>query len=370
MISVSVKKQYPESCIEIVFDILRPGISALFGKSGAGKTSIINMIAGLTTPDKGQITLKDRILFDSNLDINLQPELRKIGYIFQQPRLFPHLSVQKNLLFGWNRRSPSERIIGFSEVVDFLGIANLLERAPFELSGGEAQLVQFGRAILTNPELLLMDEPLSSLDNNRRREIIPFIARLRDEFNIPILYVTHSMEEIIQLADYLLLIENGSLFASGSVEDLTTRLELLSVIGSYEVGTIINGKIEKQDQKYNLTHLSFEGGVLKVPFIAKPISTKVRLRIRASDISISTMPLLSASELNIFPGKVIEISSKLPNANPYRVVKIDIGVQLLAQLTTLSIEQLCLEPGGKIYATIRTSFRDFVYQETSKSDKF
>jgi len=361
MISVSLTKKFPKIHINLIFNILKPGISAISGHSGAGKTTIINMIAGLTRPDSGQVILKEQVLFDSYLKIDLKPEVRDIGYVFQQPRLFPHLNVKRNLLFGYRRRNPKKKIIGLDDVVDLLCISNLLERKPFELSGGEAQLVQFGRAILTNPNLLLMDEPLSSLDNRRRREILPLISRLRDEFDIPIIYVTHSMEEIIQLANYLLLIENGSLLASGAVEDLTSRIELQSVIGSSESGTVINGTIRKQDPKYNLTHLSFQAGVLKVPFISKPISTEVRLRILARDITISTVPLSGTSETNIFSGRVIEISSELPNESPYRYLKIDIGVKLLVQLTNLSIEKLSLAPGKEIYAMIKKTSLDFTY---------
>ncbi len=353
MISVALKKSFRRASIDVRFETSEPGITAIFGRSGAGKTSVINMIAGILRPDEGRIELDGGVIFDSATRIDLAPDKRQIGYVFQESRLFPHMNVRNNLLYGWRRRAAGHRNISLDDVIGVLGLDPMLERSPAGLSGGEAQRVQFGRAILANPKLLLMDEPLSSLDNPRRTEILPFIERLRDEFHIPILYVTHAMEEIIRLADRLLIIEDGSLAADGTVEELTGRLDLRPLTGRYEAGSVIAATIKENDTRYGLTHLSFPGGVLRVPAIDGAPGTPVRLRIRARDISISTELPAGASELNIFKGKVVEISPPASSQTAHCDILIDIGVPLWVRLTRLSIDQLELHPGKEIHALIK-----------------
>ncbi|MEK9683770.1 MAG: molybdenum ABC transporter ATP-binding protein [Rhodospirillaceae bacterium] len=353
MISVSVRKKYQSSLIDINFETDEPGITAIFGRSGAGKTSLIDMIAGITRPDQGFIKIDDQVLFDSAADISLKPELRNIGYVFQDARLFPHMTVKKNLLFGWNHRETGLRRIDLEDVVDVLGLDKLLERSPVRLSGGEAQRVQFGRAILSNPKLLLMDEPLSSLDHQHRQEILPFIERLRDEFKIPILYVSHAMDEIIRLADKLLILENGRVAADGGVEELTGRLDLRPLTGRYEAGSVISAVIVEHDRDYAISHLEFPGGVLRVPLMEGDPGTQVRIRIRARDVSVSKTAPSDVSELNIFPAKIVEIASPSANDLPHCDTLIDIGVPLWVRLTRLSIKNLDLKPGDEAFALIK-----------------
>jgi molybdate transport system ATP-binding protein len=201
------------------------GITALFGPSGAGKTSVINMVAGLIRPDRGRIVVQDRVLFDSDRGIDLPPEKRSIGYIFQDGRLFPHLTVRGNLTYGMKLTPLKQRCIGFDPVVDLLGINHLLDRRPMKLSGGEKQRVAIGRALLTSPRLLLMDEPLSSLDESRKEDVLPFIAKLPRTFSIPILYVTHSVDEIERLADNLVLMADGKSIATGDAAEMVKRIQ-------------------------------------------------------------------------------------------------------------------------------------------------
>ena len=225
MLDVQVKRKQGVFTVDAAFCVEEKGITALFGPSGVGKTSIVNMIAGLSRPDGGRIVLNDRVLFDAASGACLPPEARGIGYIFQDGRLFPHLTVRGNLVYGMNLLPEPKRYIGFDQVVGLLGIGHLLDRRPAKLSGGEKQRVAIGRAFLCSPALLLMDEPLASLDGPRKEEVLPFITKLCRTFSTPVLYVSHSLKEIFRLADHVVILENGHVAASGSVEELTGRLK-------------------------------------------------------------------------------------------------------------------------------------------------
>jgi molybdate transport system ATP-binding protein len=220
MLEVQVRRKQGDFIIDAAFSIKRSGITALFGPSGAGKTSIVNMVAGLSRPDIGRIVMNGRCLFDSANGINVPPEKRRVGYVFQDARLFPHLSVRSNLTYGMRLLPKSEHYVHFNQVVQLLGIASILDRRPAKLSGGEKQRVAIGRALLCSPALLLMDEPLASLDRDRKSEVLPFIGRLSRDFSTPILYVSHMMDEIECLADHLVLVDNGTVVTSGSFEQL------------------------------------------------------------------------------------------------------------------------------------------------------
>jgi molybdate transport system ATP-binding protein len=224
MIDIRVTRRQGDFQVDAAFQTGNAGITALFGPSGAGKTSVINMVAGLIRPDKGRIVVQERVLFDSGDGVDLPPEKRSIGYIFQDGRLFPHLTVHGNLSYGMKLIPRARRLISLEQVVDLLGIEHFLDRRPARLSGGEKQRVAIGRALLTSPRLLLMDEPLSSLDEPRKDEVLPFIAKLPRTFRIPILYVTHSTLEIQRLADRLVLMQAGKSTATGVVSELLSRM--------------------------------------------------------------------------------------------------------------------------------------------------
>jgi len=225
-LEIELKRKQGNFTVDVVFQGDPSGVTGLFGPSGSGKTSIVSMVAGLLKPDAGHVVVGGRLLYDSVRRINLSPEKRRIGYVFQDGRLLPHLTVKSNLTYGMNRTPLERRYVNLGQVVELLGIGHILERRPAKLSGGEKQRVAIGRALLASPALLLMDEPLASLDGNRKNEVLPFIMRLSREFSIPILYVTHALDEIINLANRMVLLENGRVLGSGPIKELMDRPDL------------------------------------------------------------------------------------------------------------------------------------------------
>jgi len=231
---IGIKHQQGDFRLSVFFQGAESGVTALFGASGAGKTSVVNMVAGLQRPDAGRIAINGRCLFDSARRIDLPPEKRRIGYVFQDGRLLPHLSVHSNLVYGMRLTPAAQRFVRLDQVVDLLGIGHLLQRRPAKLSGGEKQRVAIGRALLTSPDLLLMDEPLASLDAARKAEVLPFIMRLGREFAIPVLYVSHALDEIQNLATHMIMMENGRVLAAGEPNALSSRPDLRSHFGRAE----------------------------------------------------------------------------------------------------------------------------------------
>ncbi len=353
MIEVEVEKRLGSFELAARFAAPDAGVTALFGRSGAGKTSIVNMLAGLLRPDRGRISVGGETLFSSADGVDLPPERRRLGYIFQEGRLFPHYSVRGNLTYGAGRHDPA---IGFDAVVALLGLGALLERRPGDLSGGEKQRVAIGRALLASPRLLLMDEPLASLDAPRKGEILPFIERLRDELRIPIFYVSHAMEEIVRLADTLVLLSDGKVAAVGTVEELTSRLDLRPLTGRYEAGAVIRATVAGHDVTYGLTELSFPGGRLRVSHLALPLGTPVRVRIRARDVALATTRPTGISIRNVVAARVVEIA---PDQGPLVDIRLDIGrpeqpVALWARITKRAARELNLAVGGEVFALLKT----------------
>ena len=328
-----------------------PGLTAFFGRSGSGKTTLVNAIAGLEQPQAGYIRAGNDILFDHDSGVNLPPERRRMGYIFQEDRLFPHLSVYNNLTYGWRFKTPTVQRNTLSDVVSLLDLGKLLDRRPEKLSGGERQRVAIGRAVLTSPELLLMDEPLASLDTRRKNEILPFIERLRDDLGIPIVYVSHDIDEVIQLADTMVVLENGHTVATGTVEEIMGRLDLRPLTGSYESGAVFGVSVAGHDMTYGLTELAFPGGgKLLVPDVARPLGFKMRMRIKARDVSLSLTRPLDTSILNIVEGIVIEIG--VDDGSQIDVL-LDVGTPLIARVTRKSVIAMRLKAGTKIFAMIK-----------------
>ena len=224
MLKVTLKKRFPGFAVDVDLQLAQSGVTAFFGHSGAGKTSIVNMISGLLRPDEGVVALKGRELFNSRKGIHVPPERRRIGCVFQEDRLFPHLSVRSNLMYGFKRAPVKDRYVEMDEVVELLGIEVLLDRRPYRLSGGEKQRVAIGRALLTSPDLLLLDEPLASLDNARKAEVLPFVARLAREYSAPILFISHDVKEVLLLAQQVVILNQGRAVEQGAVESLKDRL--------------------------------------------------------------------------------------------------------------------------------------------------
>jgi molybdate transport system ATP-binding protein len=355
LIEIAIEKKLGSFTLDARLEAPESGVTALFGRSGMGKTSVINALAGLLRPDRGRIIIGGTTLFDSERGINLPPEKRRLGYVFQEARLFPHYSVRGNLLYG-AKSDKDQPGPSFDAVVDLLGIKDLLTRRPADLSGGEKQRVAIGRALLASPRLLLMDEPLASLDGPRKNEIMPFIERLRDELKLPIFYVSHEMEEIIRLADLLVLLDAGKVAASGSVEELTSRLDLWPLTGRYEAGAVIRTVLRGHDTTFGLSELAFAGGRLRVTELTLPLGTPIRVRIHARDVVIATEQPAHLSIRNAFAAKVIELA---PPRGPLIDVKLDIGspgepVMLWARITQRACQELKLAPGKPVFALVKT----------------
>ncbi len=359
VLSTDIQQQTGDFQLGAAFD-LGPGISALFGPSGAGKTMVLNTIAGLATPARGRITLNGRTLFDSENKINLAPNKRRIGYVFQHGRLFPHLDVEANLLYGVRFVPDDAPQINFNEVVDVLGIRPLLGRRTHDLSGGEGQRVAIGRALMTSPELLLMDEPLASLDLARRLEILPFIERLRDAFDIPIIYVSHSLDEVIRLADTAVLLQDGKVIAHGQAEDIWNRHDLQPIFGLADPSrglsapqTILTCKVAEHDRAFELTRLHGNGLSFWVPRLERPIGSRLRLQVRATDVTLSTDEPQNTSILNHFHGTIETLDTSRAGFADVEI-RMATGATLWARVTQKSAMKLDLTTGHDIWALVKS----------------
>jgi len=329
-----------------------PGVTALFGRSGSGKTTLVNLIAGLIRPQRGRIVLGGRVVFDSAAGIDLPPRRRQIGYVFQDARLFPHLSVRHNLLYGRWFTPANRRYAHVDAVVELLGLGALLERRPLHLSGGEKQRVAIGRALLASPRIVLMDEPLAALDSARKAEILPYIERLRDELALPIIYVSHAIDEVARLADWLVLLDAGRIAAAGRVDEMMSRIDLRPLTGRYEAGALIETRVGETDGRYDLTTLTFAGGTLRVPRLTQPQGSLVRVRIRARDMAIALTLPQDISIQNAVAARVVEIGTE-----PGPIVEVALeagGIRLVARITRLSADLLRLAPGTPVWALIKS----------------
>jgi molybdate transport system ATP-binding protein len=326
-------------------------VTALFGRSGAGKTSLVNCLAGLIRPNRGRVVVDGHVLFDDRAGVCVPPHRRRIGYVFQEGRLFPHLTVRQNLLYGRWFTPASERRAGVEPVVDLLGLQPLLDRRPAGLSGGEKQRVALGRALLTDPRLFLMDEPLASLDAARKEEILPYIERLRDETRVPIVYVSHSVPEVTRLASTMVVLSEGRVQAAGPVGAVMSRLDLVGVIGREEAGAVLETVVAGVDAASGLATLRSLAGDLYAPRLDLRPGTPVRVRIRARDVMIATRPPSDLSALNVLPGRVAEVGAE-------DAASVDIrldcrGESLVARLTRHSVARLDLHAGRAVYAVVK-----------------
>ena len=350
MLHVDLHKRLGEFNLDVAFETTDGGITALFGRSGAGKTTLVNMMAGLLRPDSGRLQIGGQVLFDSTARVNVRPERRRVGYVFQEGRLFPHLSVKANLLYGRRFAPKGERYQDAAQIIDLLGLEGLLRRRPATLSGGEKQRVAIGRALLSEPRLLLMDEPLAALDAARKSEIMGYIERLRDVLGVPIIYVSHALEEVTRLADQMVLLADGAVVATGSAVELMSRPDLSPPTGRHEAGALIETRVAGHDE-FGLTELAFEGGVLRVSGLDLADGTQVRARIRARDVAIATARPSDLSILNVFAGRVAEMH---PSGAAAMDLQLDIGVKLWARITARSAHDLGLVPGREVYALVKS----------------
>jgi molybdate transport system ATP-binding protein len=354
MLEVDAEQQLGSFRLDIHMRAPSRGVTALFGRSGSGKTSLVNMLAGLTRPARGRIAIDDTILFDSANGTSVPPERRRLGYVFQEDRLFPHLSVHSNLLYGHRRAPARDRTTTLPEIIELLGIGHLLERRPARLSGGEKQRVAIGRALLAHPRLLLMDEPLASLDAARKEEILPFIERLRDRLQLPIVYVTHDLDEIVRLADTVVLMSEGRVAALGTVDEILGRADLRNLTGRHEAGALLRASVEGHDERFGLTHLAFAGGRLRTSRLDLPIGTPVRVNIRARDVSIALNAPTDISILNVLPARIVDIAVGDGANTDLKLALDDTGqVAIWARLTARSVHDLQLATGRTVFALIK-----------------
>ena len=325
------------------------GITGIYGASGAGKTTLLRCIAGLEQATVGELSVGGEHWQGNGAALAVHE--REIGYVFQEPRLFAHLRVKENIEYGMRRRS-SDRGPGLDVVVNLLGLGQLLQRWPNELSGGEAQRVAIARALLRAPKFVLMDEPLASLDAARKNEILPFLDRLHAESSTPIIYVSHSIEEICRLCDHLIILDAGQVVASGELQSVLVRLDIPALAGD-EAGSVIAGHISEYDANYDLTLISFSGGQLWLPGNLGTIKEKLRLRIRANDISLSRDRPTRSSVLNLLE-VVIEDIQDTPG--PTQLVRIAAGQErLIARITRRSREELNLQRGDTVIAQVKAA---------------
>jgi molybdate transport system ATP-binding protein len=349
-LSVSLSHAFPGFTLEAAFEAPE-GLTVLFGRSGSGKTTVVNAVAGLLKPDRGRITVAGRPLCDTAQGLWLPPHRRRLGYVFQEGRLFPHLTVRQNLAYGARfapRGAPGPDPVA---VIDLLGIGRLLARRPGALSGGEKARVAIGRALLSRPEVLLMDEPLAALDQARREEILPYLERLRDETRVPILYVSHSVAEVARLATTLVLLREGRVLRTGPATEVLADPAAAHAIGLAEAGAVVEARLLGQEPD-GLTVLATSAGRLYLPRIAAPEGAAIRIRIHASDVILSRRAPEGLSALNILPGTIEAVHL---GEGPGAMVQLRSGSDLiLARLTRRSVEALALAPGVTCHAILKT----------------
>jgi molybdate transport system ATP-binding protein len=338
--------------LNVALDLPTSGITVLFGPSGSGKTTLLRCLAGLERAPGGFMQFERDVWQDEANSLCLPLSERPIGYVFQEPRLFPQYNVRSNLLYGYNRIPPAARRISIEQVVTILGIGHLLERRIHKLSGGEQQRVAIGRALLTSPKLLLMDEPLASLDIQRKQELLPFIRRLHEELAIPVIYVSHAINEILQLADRVILLKEGTVVGVGSLNEVLTSLKFRGNFGPHRVGAILDAHVASHDQQYGLTQLEFKGQSLFVPLQSAAVGQPVRVHILSSDVSLVVGRIASpTSVLNMLEATITEIREIDQSSVD---VLLDIGAPLVASITRKSLVNLGLKPGHRVCAQIKT----------------
>ena len=326
------------------------GVTALFGHSGSGKTTLLRCIAGLQHVPGGELSVNGTVW--QGAGTFMPTHRRPLGYVFQEASLFPHLSVRRNLEYGMQRVPPALRRGGLEASIDLLGIGPLLDRATDGLSGGERQRVAIARALAVSPQLLLLDEPMASLDLARKQEILPYLQRLHDDLDIPVLYVSHAPDEVARLADHVVLLENGRVLAQGDLQATLSRLDLASAFAD-DLGAVIEGTIVAHDESDHLTRIDFPGGSVHVSRCAGAPGSRMRFRIQARDVSLATQKPTHSSILNVLPARVAEL---VDAAEPGQVlVKLDVGgTPFIARISRRSRNELQIEPGTALWAQVKS----------------
>lgn len=335
--------------LDASFNLPAKGVTALYGRSGCGKTTLLRCMAGLEPDAQGQLHINGKVWQESARSLAVHQ--RALGYVFQEASLFAHLNVQDNLRFGWRRLPASQRRVPWQSTIELLGLEALLDRYPDQLSGGQRQRVALGRALLASPELLLMDEPLASLDSTSKAEILPYLERLHRTLAIPVVYVSHSQEEVLRLADHLVLLDEGVVQTQGPVTEVLTRLDL-PLAHSPGARVLLHGVVTQQDEADHLTEVLCDGEPLWVSQLNQACGANVRLSIAARDVAICRMPPAHSSVLNCI---AVQVAALAPDPQPGHVlVSLTLGSQtLLARITERSRRTLALQPGEAVFALVK-----------------
>lgn len=352
MLRIHAAKHRKDFTLDVTIDVPGPGIVALFGRSGCGKTTLVNIIAGLLAADSARIEIDGVVLDDTHARRHVAAEKRRIGYVFQDARLFPHFDVRGNLRYG-ERRAPAtdRRRIEFDHVVELLGLRALLQRRPRELSGGEKQRVALGRALLSQPRMLLLDEPLASLDVARREEVLPYLERLRDEFAVPMVYVSHQFDEVLRLASHVVLMNRGRVVTQGDVGQVSLHPELRTIVGLEAVGAVLSGTIVAADPHTGLAAIAVGKGILNTTLPDARPGVPVRVQLLARDVILAIYPPEGLSVRNMLAGTVASIVEDCVDTD---LVSVDIGgATVLARVTRMAIQALTLRPGMSVWVLIK-----------------
>jgi molybdate transport system ATP-binding protein len=366
MLIVQLSKRRDQFVLDIGFAAPTPGITALFGRSGCGKSTVIELIAGLLSPDSGRVQVDDDVLVDSARGIDVAAHQRRVGVVFQDARLFPHLSVRGNLDYG-ARRVPRHlrRPVSFDDVVGLLGLDSLLARRPGELSGGEQQRVALGRALLAQPHLLLLDEPLASLDAARREDVLPYLERLRDSFAIPIVYVSHQFDEVLRLASRVVLLEAGRTVADGDIATVSRHPALRAIVGPDAVGAVVSGTVERVDST-GFVQLRIGDALLSAEFDGAVVGQRIQIHVLARDVMLATEPPRALSVRNVVAARIVSIA---PDVGRAVLVELDVGrtATLLARITERASQELALARDMQAWVLIKAvSLRGHVFSAPAR----
>jgi len=351
MLKVRVVKKRDGFTLDATFEAPTPGVVALFGRSGCGKTTTINIMSGLLEADEARVEVDGHVLADTAAGISVPPEQRRIGYVFQDGRLFPHMSVLGNLRYGLKRTRAPKQTIGLEQIVALLGLENLLRRQPFQLSGGERQRVSLGRALLSQPGMLLLDEPLAALDTARREEVLPYLERLRDNLSIPMVYVSHQFDEVLQLATHVVLMDAGRVVAQGSLSEISLVPQLRAIVGPDSVGAVVDGVVTGVDASCGMAELRVGTGSLNVSVSGVIAGEHVRVQLLARDIILAVEAPRGLSVRNELRGVVAAV---VKDEDEAMLVTVDVGgAQVLSRVTRNAVGSLGLQAGVAVWVLVK-----------------